>query len=162
MGGRQWMRNVLLTAFLLPSVLLLSYFIVSCVLWAKSSSAGVGIGVWFILLLLLFLNAGLVAAGSYGKKENSYLPFFFFFLSLSFFLFSSFFPFSFSLSPSFSFFLLSLPSVLSSILNLFSYISVLSHRSTHSLFQLVSVLLLPTRPFRQISYRVSFPTKFGI
>ncbi len=50
MGGRQWMRNTVLTASFMPLVLLLLYFLLSCIFWAERSSAGPGAYVWFALL----------------------------------------------------------------------------------------------------------------
>jgi hypothetical protein len=53
-GGEQWKSNVICTAFLIPSFVFVTFFVLNLVLWSKESSAAVPFGTLIALVLMWF------------------------------------------------------------------------------------------------------------
>lgn len=70
-GGEQWKTNVILTAFLFPSIMFAIFFVLNLVLWAKESSGAVPFGTLVAICLLWFVvSVPLTFVGAYlGFKK---------------------------------------------------------------------------------------------
>eukprot|EP00036_Acanthoecidae_sp_10tr_P016848 CAMPEP_0206308858 /NCGR_PEP_ID=MMETSP0106_2-20121207/12079_1 /ASSEMBLY_ACC=CAM_ASM_000206 /TAXON_ID=81532 /ORGANISM="Acanthoeca-like sp., Strain 10tr" /LENGTH=732 /DNA_ID=CAMNT_0053739917 /DNA_START=132 /DNA_END=2325 /DNA_ORIENTATION=+ len=65
-GGEQWKSNVLVTAFLVPSIIFAVFFVLNLILWAKESSAAVPFGTLVALVLMwFFISVPLTSLGAY-------------------------------------------------------------------------------------------------
>lgn len=53
-GGEQWKSNVILTAFLIPSLVFVAFFLLNLILWVNESSAAVPFGTLIALVLMWF------------------------------------------------------------------------------------------------------------
>lgn len=71
-GGEQWKTNVLLTSFLVPTVIFVIFFALNLVLWHLQSSAAVPFGTLIALVVLWFcISVPLTFIGAYfGFKNN--------------------------------------------------------------------------------------------
>eukprot|EP00038_Savillea_parva_P007385 m.169803 g.169803 ORF g.169803 m.169803 type:complete len:664 (-) comp13147_c0_seq1:107-2098(-) len=65
-GGEQWKSNVIATAFLIPSVIFATFFVLNLILWSKQSSAAVPFGTLVALVLMWFcISVPLTFLGAY-------------------------------------------------------------------------------------------------
>jgi transmembrane 9 superfamily protein 2/4 len=65
-GGEQWKSNVILTAFLIPSVVFVAFFALNLILWVNESSAAVPFGTLIALVLMWFcISVPLTFLGAY-------------------------------------------------------------------------------------------------
>ncbi|CAF2613373.1 unnamed protein product [Rotaria sp. Silwood2] len=72
-GGKNWMKNVPMTAIVCPGVIFSTFFILNLVLWAHGSSAAIPFTTFLALLALWFcVSTPLVFLGAYlGFKHNT-------------------------------------------------------------------------------------------
>jgi transmembrane 9 superfamily protein 2/4 len=71
--GTEWKNNVLMTAFLFPSIVFGVFFILNIILWAEGSSGAVPFGTLFVLLFLWFCVSVPLVSFAWPESVVSYL-----------------------------------------------------------------------------------------